>query len=113
MTFRTGGNEPQPHRQLFNAAQQPQAPARCTPRYWSMQGLGVSNLFHFFLLQSDGVNRDSIQRKPRESQEKPESPADQTEVSYHGMAFQVESSRVESGRVFSDAAQTTSNNTSK
>ncbi|CAM9731047.1 unnamed protein product [Scytosiphon promiscuus] len=36
------------------------------------KGLGVSNLFHFFLPQSDGVKRVSTERKPSSSKEKPE-----------------------------------------
>lgn len=48
---------------------------------WWTQGLGVSNLFHFFLLQSDGVKRASVERKPRESKEKPEDTPGPEEVS--------------------------------
>ncbi|CAM9800787.1 unnamed protein product, partial [Ectocarpus sp. 13 AM-2016] len=35
------------------------------------QGLGVSNLFHFFLLQSEGGKRESMERKARLSLEIP------------------------------------------
>lgn len=41
----------------------------------------MSNLFHFFLLQSDGVNRGPIERKPSDSQDKPENATEQEDVS--------------------------------
>eukprot|EP00903_Cladosiphon_okamuranus_P020676 g18985.t1 len=43
------------------------------------KGLGVSNLFHFFLLQSDGVNRGPIERKASDSRENPEKKLTTTE----------------------------------
>lgn len=46
-----------------------------------MQGLGVSNLFHFFLLQSDGVSHEPMERKASDSEEKPENATEQEDVS--------------------------------
>lgn len=41
----------------------------------------MSNLFHFFLLQSDGVTREPIERKVSDLQEKPEKATEQEDVS--------------------------------
>ncbi len=41
----------------------------------------MSNLFHFFLLQSDGVKRVSVERKPTEPKEKQEDTPGPEEVS--------------------------------
>lgn len=61
-------------------------PAPCTLRCWPTQGLGVSNLFHFFLLQSDGVSRGPIERKASVPQETPANATEPADVSLQAVA---------------------------